>query len=57
MKQDYLILLPFAGLVLLVLILAIIAWAKFRKLEKGILPDDDFPGRYEEAERPFIEFN
>lgn len=57
MEQLDLIFLPFAILIAIVLILAIIAWAKFRKLEKGILPDDDFPGRYEEAERPYIKFN
>jgi hypothetical protein len=51
MKHLDLIFLPFFFLSLLVLFLAILAWAKFRKLEK---PCDDFPGRYEDTERPFI---
>lgn len=64
MKQLYenenLIFLPFAVLAAVVLILAIIAVVKFRKLEtdEDPVPYDDLPGRYEDvqySERPFIE--
>lgn len=51
--ESDLIFLPFFFLSLLVLILAVLAWAKFKKLEK---PDDDFPGRYEESERPYYKY-
>lgn len=64
MKQDYIILLPFAALAALVLLLTIIAVLKFRKLyankdhENGHMERDDIPGRYMEiqySEHPFIE--
>lgn len=60
-EQDYLIFLPFAILAAVVLILAIIAFVKFRKLEtdEDPVPIDDIPGIYESvdySERPFIEY-
>lgn len=60
MKQDYLIFLPFAILAAIVLILAIFAVVRFRKLEtdEDPVPYDDLPGIYEDVqycERPFIE--
>lgn len=56
MKQIDLIFLPFVVLAAIVLVLAIIAVVKFRKMDKDIMPSDDFPGRYEDSERPFIEY-
>lgn len=63
MKQLYdenLIILPFAILAAAVLVLAIIAVVKFRKLEtnEDPVPYDDMPGVYDDVqycERPFIE--
>lgn len=58
-ENENLILIPFAILGAVVLILAIIAWAKFRKLEKGVIQDDELPGVYEDyelSERPFINY-
>ncbi len=50
MKQIDVLFLPFFLLSLLVLALAILAWAKFRKLEK---PCDDIPAQYEDFEAGF----
>lgn len=60
MEQLDLIFLPFAILAAVVLILAIIAVVKFRKLEsdEDPVPIDDLPARYDDvqySERPFIE--
>lgn len=59
MKQLYenenLIFLPFAILAAIVLVLAIIAFVKFRKLEtdEDPVPCDDLPARYEDYEEAF----
>ena len=54
-ENEKLILLPFAILALIVLCLAVVAVIRFRKMEKENYPDD-FPGRYEESERPFYKY-
>lgn len=56
-ENEQLILLPFAILALVVLCLAVIAVIRFRRMEKGVMPDDNFPGRYEESERPYYEYS
>ena len=56
LENENLILLIYAGLAAIVVILAIIPWFKFRKLEKELMADDDFPGRYEDSERPYYEY-
>lgn len=55
MKHEDLIILPFAILVAVVLILAIIAMIRFRRMETGEdpVPLDDMPARYEEFEKAF----
>lgn len=64
MEHEYIILLPFLLLAALVLILAIIAAVKFRKLyankdqEDLRVVRDDIPGRYMDiqySEQPFVE--
>jgi hypothetical protein len=55
MKHEDLIFLPFAILVAVVLILAIIAMIRFRRMEtdEDPVPCDDMPARYEDFEEVF----
>jgi hypothetical protein len=55
-ENETLILLPFAILAFVVLCLAVIAVIKFRRIDKDIVPTDDFPGRYKDSERPYYEY-
>jgi hypothetical protein len=55
MKHEDLIFLPFAVLAATVLVLAIIAVVRFRKMEtsEDPVPYDDMPAQYEDYEQSF----